>query len=133
MKASNTAERLKKIMHERGLKQIDIIRYSKPFCEKYNIPLNKNDLSQYISGKTEPGQRKLTILSEALNVSPVWLMGFDVPMEKEVNIGARSSIDSVKKEINNLANSEMNKAGKETLINMVDFYHEQTIKENKED
>lgn len=43
------------------------------------------------------------------------------------------SIDSVKNMIHQLDNKDMNKNNKETLINMVDFYHEKTKKENKED
>lgn len=82
MKVSNTSERLKQIMRERGLRQVDILAKCKPYCEKYGVKMGRNDLSQYISGKFLPGQRKLTILGLALNVSEVWLMGLDVPMER---------------------------------------------------
>ena len=30
-------------------------------------------------------QDKLTILADALNVNEVWLMGYDVPMERDLN------------------------------------------------
>lgn len=83
MKKTNTANRLKETMDERNIKQVDILRLAKPFCEKYGVKLAKNDLSQYVSGKVEPGQEKLTILGLALNVSEAWLMGFDVPKERE--------------------------------------------------
>lgn len=84
----STATRLKKIMNERNLKQADIIRKCEPISNKYyfgdgkKVKITKSDLSQWISGKYEPGQWKLTILSEALNVNPAWLMGFDVPKYK---------------------------------------------------
>lgn len=78
MKTSNTSARLKTIMSERGLRQVDILAASKPFCDKYGIKLAKNDLSQYVNGKVEPGQEKLSILGMALNVSEAWLMGYDV-------------------------------------------------------
>ena len=42
--------------------------------------MNRSDISQYVSGKVEPGQDKLTVLGLALGVDPVWLMGIDVPM-----------------------------------------------------
>lgn len=84
MKIETTSTRLKTIMAERNLQQVDILDLCKPFCEKFGITLNKSDLSQYISGKTEPGSKKLTILGMALNVSEPWLMGYDVPMKKEV-------------------------------------------------
>ena len=85
MKKHSTSERLKEIMSIKNLKQIDIIRLAEPHCNKYNIKLGKNDLSQYISGKVEPGQNKLYILSLALNVNEAWLMGYDVPMEKGIS------------------------------------------------
>jgi transcriptional regulator with XRE-family HTH domain len=50
-------------------------------CTKAKI--SKSSLSEYISGKYEPKQDKIFMLSQALNVDPVWLMGYDVPMEKK--------------------------------------------------
>ena len=72
MKEVSTANRLKQIMTERGLKQVDILKACKPYCKKYGVKLAKNDLSQYISGKVTPGQNKLSILGLALNVNEVW-------------------------------------------------------------
>lgn len=82
MERDSTANRLKILMEERGLKQVDILNLAEPYCEKYNAKITKSDLSQYISGKTKPLQDKLFLLSVALNVSPAWLMGFDVPRER---------------------------------------------------
>ena len=79
MEKLTTADRLKQIMRERNLKQVDILEFCKPYCEKYGVKLGKNDLSQYISGKVTPGQDKLTILGLALNVNEVWLMGYNLP------------------------------------------------------
>lgn len=76
-----TAERLKQIMKEENLKQVDILERSKKFCEIHGTKLTKTDLSQYVSGKVEPGQDKLCILALSLNVNEVWLMGFDVSKE----------------------------------------------------
>ncbi len=86
MKIATTADRLKEIMDQRNLKQVDVLESARPFCIKYGIKLGRNDLSQYISGRVNPSQKKLTILGLALNVSEAWLMGFDVPMEKEKSI-----------------------------------------------
>lgn len=69
-------------MNDRNLKQVDILKKTEPFCKKYGVKMNKSDISQYVSGKNEPGQDKLTMLGMALNVSEVWLMGYDVPMER---------------------------------------------------
>lgn len=79
MKVSTTSKRLKHIMQLRNLKQVDVLNMAKPYCEKYDTKLTKVDLSQYVSGKVEPGQAKLFVLANALHVSEAWLMGLDVP------------------------------------------------------
>lgn len=84
MKITNTAERLKSLMSEFNYRQVDILKKCKPFCDQYNVKLGRNDLSQYVNGKVEPGQEKLTILSLALNVDELWLMGYDVPRSKNI-------------------------------------------------
>lgn len=80
MKISNTSIRLRELMDTYRLKQVDIIEKSKKYSKKYDIKLTKADLSQYVSGKVEPGQAKLFLLSRTLGVDEAWLMGFDVPM-----------------------------------------------------
>lgn len=82
MKKENTSSRLKYLMNARNLRQIDILNKCIPFCKKYNIKMNKSDISQYVSGKVEPNQNKLFILGQALDVAEAWLMGLDVPMER---------------------------------------------------
>lgn len=85
MKKESPSIRLKQLMKENNLKQIDIINKCKPVCERYskrfgkNIQITKSDLSQWISGIYEPSQTKLMILAEALNTNEVWLIGYDVP------------------------------------------------------
>lgn len=79
-----TAQRLQQIMDSKSLKQVDIINMAKPFCEKYGVKLGKNSLSQYVNGSHKPTQDKLTILGLALNVSELWLMGFDVPEDRKI-------------------------------------------------
>jgi transcriptional regulator with XRE-family HTH domain len=78
MKTSNTAERLKQIMEKYDLRQSDILKRCERYCEKFGIKIQRNDLSQYISGKVEPSQKKLSVLALALNVTEPWLMGYDV-------------------------------------------------------
>lgn len=73
----NTSQRLKQIMLERNLRQVDILEMSKPYQEEFDIKLGKSALSQYISGKTVPDQDKLVLLSKTLGVSEAWLMGYD--------------------------------------------------------
>lgn len=83
MTISTTAERLKEIMMERKLRQVDVLDLAKPFCEQFHVKLGKSDLSQYLHGVAKPGSSKLTILGLALNVNEAWLMGLDVPRERE--------------------------------------------------
>ena len=83
MKNSNTKLRLRQIMDERRITQTDILKAAQPYCEKFNVKLSKSNMSQYVSGKNEPGQDKIAVLSMALDVSEGWLMGYDVPMERK--------------------------------------------------
>uniref|UniRef100_UPI00403F6B78 helix-turn-helix domain-containing protein n=1 Tax=Lentilactobacillus hilgardii TaxID=1588 RepID=UPI00403F6B78 len=74
---------MKQLMNERNIKQVDIIAKTKPLSERAGIKISKTDLSQYINNKSEPRQDKLYILAKALNVNEGWLMGFDVPRNRE--------------------------------------------------
>ena len=78
MKKYTTTQRLKQIMEERGLKQVKILEMSKPYQEELGIYMSKSSLSEYINGKSNPDQRKLTLLGSTLGVSEAWLMGYDV-------------------------------------------------------
>lgn len=95
MKPYTTSQRLRQIMDERNIRQADIVRAAQPFCQQYGVNLGKNTLSQYVSGKTEPGQEKLTILGLTLNVSEAWLMGYDVSPERENTPIAETSNERV--------------------------------------
>lgn len=99
MEREHTAARLKTIMNERNLKQIDILKLTEPFCHKYDIKMNKSDLSQYVSGKVEPNQKKLFVLGKALNVSEAWLMGYDVSRERKNEATTKNELYSHAAEI----------------------------------
>lgn len=79
--------RLKKLMHDKNLKQRDILCKAQPLCRKYSIKLGRNDLSQYITGKVIPRRDKLLILSQTLNVNPAWLMGYTDIIEPYTDVG----------------------------------------------
>lgn len=110
MEKVSTAERLKLYMQQNGLKQKDILLKALPYCKKYNIKLGKNDLSQYVSGKVEPGQKKLAVLAKALNVNPVWLMGYDVSSSLDKN-----KSDILKEKIDSLSENQ-----KDVIIQIID-------------
>jgi transcriptional regulator with XRE-family HTH domain len=73
-RVATCAERIKKALYIKGMKQSDLCRLTK-------IP--KSALSQYISGAFEPKQDRIYLMAQALNVSEAWLMGLDVPMERQ--------------------------------------------------
>ena len=74
-RVASCAERIKKALYIKGMKQSDL-------CRLTNIP--KSALSQYISGAFEPKQDRIYLMAQALNVSEAWLMGLDVPMERQI-------------------------------------------------
>lgn len=67
-------DRIKRALRIKGMKQSEL-------CQITKIP--KSAISQYISGAFEPKQDRVYLIAKALNVSEAWLMGFDVPMERE--------------------------------------------------
>ena len=73
-RGATCAERIRKALAIRGMKQADL-------CQITKIP--KSAISQYISGAFEPKQDRIYLIAKTLNVSEAWLMGFDVPMERE--------------------------------------------------
>lgn len=74
--------RLKEAMKDNNFKQIDIVEKSAHFYKETGVKISKTDLSQYVNGKTEPGNKKLYVLAKILNVSEAWLLGYDVPKER---------------------------------------------------
>lgn len=70
------AFRLKQAMDMRGIKASEL-------SEKAKIP--KSAISQYLSGLYEAKQKNIFKLANVLKVSEAWLMGLDVPMEKNTD------------------------------------------------
>ena len=68
------SKRISKALSFRNMKQTEL-------CNITGIP--KSAMSQYISGAFEPKQDRIFLISNALEVSEAWLMGYDVPMERE--------------------------------------------------
>ena len=70
----STCDRLKIAFEKSSLKQADLVKVT---------GIDKSSISLYLSGKVTPKGDKLYKLALALNVSPVWLSGFDVPMQED--------------------------------------------------
>lgn len=92
---NTTASRLKQVMSERNLKQVDVISLSKPHQKELGVKLGKSALSQYINGKSTPDQEKLVLLSKTLGVSEAWLMGYDAPMANDPQPTNAHDIDDI--------------------------------------
>lgn len=67
--------RFRKALDIRNMRQIDL-------ANKTKIP--KGSINQYVTGyASNPTTERVYLLAQALKVDPVWLMGFDVPMEQK--------------------------------------------------
>ena len=73
MRTSTTAERLKEAMRDASKKQADLVR---------ETGIDKGSLSHYVSGRYEPKSEAIYKLAVALDVSEMWLWGYDVPRER---------------------------------------------------
>ena len=60
------------------------IRNMKPIELAEATKIDKSKISSYMSGRYKAKTDGLKIIADVLNVSPIWLMGYDVPMEKEI-------------------------------------------------
>lgn len=83
---TDTSHRLLTIMEERNLKQSDILRLCEAPAKQFHATITKSDISSYVNNIYKPNQLKLFIIAKALNVSPEWLMGYDVPMATNLSI-----------------------------------------------
>ena len=72
-RVATTAERLREAMDDAGMKQVDLAK---------RTGINTGALSRYVSGKFEPKQNAIYKLAAALDVSEMWLWGFDVEKER---------------------------------------------------
>ena len=78
MKPKDTFQsRLEKAIQIRNIKPVEL-------HEKTGI--SESLLSKYLSGNAVARQRKLTSLADVLNINEVWLMGYDVPMERNLKV-----------------------------------------------
>ena len=73
-KTETCGKRIEKALAIRDMKQSDL-------CKLAGVP--KSSLSLYLKGAYEPKQDKIYKMANALNVSEMWLMGYDVPMERQ--------------------------------------------------
>lgn len=68
----NFSTRLESALRLRNMKSVEL-------HEKTGI--SESLISKYLSNNATARQDKLVLISNVLNINPVWLMGYDVPME----------------------------------------------------
>lgn len=71
------ANRLQSALDRLNMKQVDLVE---------KTGLDKTLINKYLAGVMKAKQDKLTILANALNVNEVWLMGYDIPMTRNINL-----------------------------------------------
>lgn len=74
-KVSNISDRLREALADSGKKQADLSR---------DLKLNKSAISRYLSGQYEPKQATVVKIAAYLDVSDMWLCGYDVPRGRPV-------------------------------------------------
>ena len=89
------SERLREVMEERGLKQVDVIRLAEKIGEPYGIKIGKSHMSQYLNGKNVPRMDIMKVLAEALQVDQLWLQGEAVEKERNSSTNEKSSKQQV--------------------------------------
>ena len=67
--------RIREALSIRGIKQVEL-------AEKTGIA--KGTINNWLNNRYQPRQKSLMILAKALDVSEMWLAGYDVPMERPV-------------------------------------------------
>lgn len=66
------------------LKYALMVKDIKPIELSKKTGISKTNISCYMSGKYEAKQDGVKILADALDINPVWLMGYDVSMDKNI-------------------------------------------------
>lgn len=80
--------RIKAVMIAQNITQADLVRMTK---------IRASSISDYLSGKYQPKQDKISLIADALSVSPGWLMGYSE--SEENNSYINPDILLTKKEI----------------------------------
>lgn len=65
--------RIREALSIRGIKQVEL-------AEKTGIA--KGTINNWLNNRYQPKQKSLMTLAKALDVSEMWLAGYDVPMER---------------------------------------------------
>lgn len=102
-----TSQRILTAMELRGFKQADLV-------EKTGI--SKGALSSYISGRYTPKQNNIYLIAKALDVNEAWLIGADVPMERQLDpVLAPAPLPADQKQLNDIY-TQLDSSNKKKVI-----------------
>ncbi len=112
------------------------IRNMKPVELHEKTGISESLISKYLSGNAIARQKKLSLLADTLNVNEVWLMGYDISMEKNdyllKKIGAipLSEINVTKIPVLGTIKAGYDYLAQENIIDYITFNVDGTDKEN---
>ena len=69
VRVASAAERIREAMDSKGIMQADLAT---------STGLNRSTISRYLSGQMEPKPKAIALLARELNVTEMWLWGYDV-------------------------------------------------------
>jgi len=85
-RVAETHERLREALRESSKTQTDLVK---------ETGIDKGSMSSYFKGRYEPKLPAIIKLAAALNVSEMWLWGYDVPKEPETEKAATNDGDGL--------------------------------------
>lgn len=106
MKNELTAKRLQLALSDMGISQQEL-------AEKSGV--SKASISQYVNGSHAPSNISSGKIGKVLNVEPMWLMGFDVEMRKEISSESASEDMELLKKF-----SLLNERDKKVIMSLMD-------------
>lgn len=74
MKYPEIAKRIKIALNNKGMKAREL---------SLKCDLNESMISHYVNGRYAPSNISAAKMADVLDVNPLWLMGFDVPMKED--------------------------------------------------
>lgn len=94
--------RLKQALDQKQMKQAELSKKTK---------IDAGNITHYLNGEYEPKLKKLKILANALEVDPLWLMGYDVPISYKL-----SNKERIIASLDTLSESQLEKLEKLILL-----------------
>lgn len=122
-KTTTTQMRLQELINIMNIKQDDIVK---------RTGLNKSTISNYCNGNRIPNQKNLSIIADAFNISPAWLMGYDVNMKRNQKQTPDYVVSSEEQEIL-LELQTINESDRELILSTLAHAYKKALDRKKQD